>query len=369
MPDNIEHVQAWWITEGLDMADVHFKVGTRSSKLARVQTRAALDRLEAQFPGCVFDDLPLSSPGDRDLATDLRETPADFFTRDLDERLLNGELDCAVHSAKDMPDPVCEGLDWFWLPWREDPRDVIILAPGRKLSDLPPDAVIGVSSDRREDYCRRRFPDAQQRSIRGDIEERLQQVDAGDYDVLVMASAALIRLGLQDRITEWIPLEDLPSPDGQGYLSVTFRSGDERFTRMRSLFVKTVTFGAGGVGSSGTCTLDVLGAVRECDVCLHDALMGMGTLDQLSPGAERIHVGKRCGRHSLPQPEITGLIARYARRGLRVLRLKGGDPGIFGRLAEEVDALDRLELPYRVLPGVSSLTAATTATGMLLTRR
>ena len=351
------------------MSGLHFKTGTRASRLARVQTQGALRRLAAQFPACAFEEVPLSSPGDRDLKTDLRESPDDFFTRDLDERVLSGELDCAVHSAKDVPDPVCEGLDWFWLPWREDPRDVIILASGRQMADLPPDAVIGVSSDRREAYCRRRFPEAQQRAIRGNIQERLQQLDAGDYDLVVMASAAFIRLGLQDRITEWIPLQDLPSPDGQGYLCLTFRAGDERFTRMRSFFVKAVTFAAGGVGSGNTCTQEVIQALRRCDVCLHDALMGQDLLDHVPPGAERVHVGKRCGRHSLPQPEITDLICRYARRGARVVRLKGGDPGIFGRLAEEVEALDRLSLPYRALPGVTSLTAATTGTGMLLTRR
>ena len=89
----------------------------------------------------------------------------------------------------------------------------------------------------------------------------------------------------------------------------------------------------------------------------------------LPPTVQCIDVGKRCGQHSMPQDETTYLITRYARRGLKVVRLKGGDPGIFGRLAEEVEALDALALPYRVLPGVSSLSAATSTTGMLLTRR
>ncbi|MDP6490303.1 MAG: hydroxymethylbilane synthase [Kiritimatiellia bacterium] len=351
------------------MANLNFKAGTRSSKLARVQTRNALDRLEAMFAECTFGDVALSSPGDRDLQTDLRETPGDFFTQDLDRQVLDGTLDCAVHSAKDLPDPVSEGLDWFWLPWRADPRDAIILAPGRALEDLPPDARIGVSSDRREAYCHAHFPDAQLCTIRGNIEERLQQLDSGDFDMVIMAAAALVRLDLTDRIASWITLDDLPPPDGQGFLAVTFRAGDERFLRIRSCFCKAVTFAAGGIGSGGTCTLDVLKALRECDVCLHDALMGPDLLDHILASVERIHVGKRAGRHSLPQPEITALVARYARRGLRTVRLKGGDPGVFGRLAEEVETLDALHLPYRTLPGVSSLTAATTGTGMLLTRR
>ena len=346
-----------------------FKVGTRSSRLALVQARNALRKLEECLPGCRFEDVAVSSPGDRDLKTDLRESPGDFFTRDLDRKVLSGEVDCAVHSAKDVPDPVRDGVDWFWLPWREDPRDAIIRPLGRDMESLPGEPRIGVSSDRREDYCRRHFPAAQLCGIRGNIEERLSQLDEGNYDLVIMASAAMIRLGLQDRITEWISTEELAPPDGQGFLALTFKSGDKRFLRMRSLFVKSVTFAAAGVGSGGACTLDGLKALRRCEVCLHDSLMGQDLLDLLPPGVQRIRVGKRCGRHSLPQTEITRLIAMYARRGRRVVRLKGGDPGIFGRLAEEVEALDALELPYRALPGVSSLTAASTVTGMLLTRR
>jgi uroporphyrinogen III methyltransferase/synthase len=328
-----------------------------------------LNRLESCFPGSAFEDVALSSPGDRDRSTDLRETPPDFFTRDLDDKVRSGELDCAVHSAKDVPDPVAEGLDWFWLPWVEDARDAIILPAGKSMAALPAAPKAGVSSDRREAFCRSRFPGARLCGIRGNIEDRLQQLDRGDYDILVMAAAALARLGLQDRISEWIPAEQLPPPEGQGHLCMTFRAGDERFTRLRTLFIKAVTFAAGGVGSAGNCTLDVLAALRRCDVCLHDDLMGPDLLGHVPVRVECIHVGKRAGRHSLPQPEITDLIAKHARRGRRVVRLKGGDPGIFGRLAEEVDILDALRMPYTVLPGVSSLVAATTGTGMLLTRR
>jgi len=345
------------------------KFGTRTSRLALVQTRDAIRRLATTLPGLQFEEVGVSTPGDRDLTLDLRESPQDFFTRDLDDKLLAGEIDFAVHSAKDLPDPLADGIDWCWLPWHEDPRDVLIRPPGLGLDSLATDARIGVSSDRREEYCRLRFPDAQQLPIRGNIEERLSQLDDGQFDLVVMAGAALNRLGLQYRVTEWIPAADLAAPDGQGYLAVTFRAGDDKMLRVRSLFVKAVTFAAGGVGSGGTCTQDVIKALRRCDVCLHDALMGQDLLDHLPAHARRIHVGKRCGRHSLPQPEITDLICTYARRGGRVTRLKGGDPGIFGRLAEEVESLERLALPYRALPGVTSLTAATTGTGMLLTRR
>lgn len=346
-----------------------FKVGTRSSPLAVLQTRAVLAQLEACLPGSRWEDVAISSPGDRDQKTDLRQSPPDFFTRDLDDQVRSGVLDCAVHSAKDVPDPVIEGLDWVWLPWHEDARDVLIRPLGRTVADMPAKGKIGVSSERREAYCRARFPEAVQAPVRGTIEERLCQLDRGDFDLLVMAGAALNRLGLQDRITEWIPADVLPPPDGQGALALTFRAGDERFQKLRRLFVKSVTFAAAGVGSAGACTLEALNALKRCDVCLHDTLLGHDLISMLPPSVKCVDVGKRCGQHSMPQDETTYLITRYARRGLKVVRLKGGDPGVFGRLAEEVEALDQLGLPYRVLPGVSSLSAATSTTGKLLTRR
>ncbi len=346
-----------------------FKVGTRGSRLALVQTQDALDKLAALFPSIGFEVLPVTTPGDRDLTTDLRESPGDFFTRDLDDSLREGRIDLAVHSAKDLPDPVPADLDWFWLPWREDPRDAWILPAGKTFDDLPASPVVGVSSDRREACCRVRFPHAVMRPIRGTIPARLEQLDAGDFDAILMAGAALNRLGLSERVTEWVPLSELPVPEGQGYLAVTFRLGDPVWTRLRSYFVKAVRFVGAGVGSAEFCTWGGVKDLQQADVCLYDVLMDVQLLAFLPEHAERVFVGKRCGDHTVMQPEITALITRYVRQGKRVVRLKGGDPGLFGRLAEETDELDRLALPYRVRAGVSALMVATTGTGMLLTRR
>jgi len=346
-----------------------FKAGTRGSRLALVQTQGALDKLSALFPDIGFERVSVTTPGDRDLTTDLRQSPGDFFTRDLDDALLGGSIDIAVHSAKDLPDPVPAGLDWFWLPWREEPRDAWILPPGKSWADLPDAPVVGVSSERRETFCRRRFPNAVMKPIRGSIPSRLEQLDAGGYDAILMAGAALNRLGMGDRISEWVPLSELAVPAGQGYLAVTFRQNDPVWTRLRSCFVKAVRFVGAGVGSADFCTWGGIQDLRQADVCLYDVLMDDTLLSFLPAHAERVFVGKRCGDHAVTQTEITSLIAGYARQGKRVVRLKGGDPGLFGRLAEETDELDRLSLPYRVRAGVSALTVATTGTGMLLTRR
>jgi uroporphyrinogen III methyltransferase/synthase len=345
------------------------KVGTRGSKLAMIQTQETLSRMETLFPELGFTVAPMATIGDVDLTTDLRQSPDDFFTRDLDEAVRSGRIDIAVHSAKDLPDPVAADLDWFWLPWREDPRDAWILPKGKTLADLPAAPVVGISSARREAYCQTRFPQAVMKTIRGTIQSRLEQLDAGHYDAMLMAGAALKRLSLEERVTEWVPLEALAVPAGQGYLAVTFRMGDPVLTKLRGYFVKAVRFVGAGVGSADYCTLGGMNDLRQAEVCLYDVLMDEALLKYVPAGAERVFVGKRCGEHSVKQTDITTLIAKYARQGKRVVRLKGGDPGLFGRLAEEIEELDRLAIPYRVRAGVSALTVATTGTGMLLTKR
>ncbi len=348
----------------------HLIVGTRGSQLAVRQTRAALQRLAQDLP-FTFELAVIQNPGDRDLSTDLRHTPADFFTRDLDDALREGVVDCAIHSAKDLPEYPLDGgdIDWFWLPWREDPRDAWVLAPGKTFADLPGNPRVGVSSARREAYCLKRLPGARLLSVRGAIDSRLEQLDRGDYDALLMAGAALNRLGLADRVAEWISEEDLPPPEGQGYLAVTFRNRDPFFTRLRKLYTKAVRFIGAGVGSAELCTLAGARELANAECCLYDVLMDAALLKLLPAGCETIFVGKRAGAHSLDQRAITALILDRARRGKRVVRLKGGDPGLFGRLMEETEHLENYGLPFRVWPGVSALTAATTATGILLTVR
>ncbi len=348
---------------------ITFKVGTRPSNLAVAQARVALDQIELQIEPHRFEIHSISTTGDRDRSTDLRQSPANFFTHEIDDALLDGTIDCALHSAKDLPAPLSSEIDWFWLPQREEPRDTLVLRASQTLEDLPSNAVFGISSDRRAVYTTEHFPHAIQRPIRGNIEERLEQLDQGDFDVIIMAAAALNRLQLHTRIHQFISLEELPVPEGQGYLAITFRKGDARFQTLRTLYTPAVTIAGAGVGHRDLCTVATLRALQRCDLCLYDSLMDQRLLDHLPPHAEAIDVGKRCGAHTKEQYEITQLLCEYARRSRRIVRLKGGDPGIFGRLAEETEALEALALPYHVIPGISALQAATTSTGMLLTRR
>ncbi len=350
-------------------SSLRLQVGTRSSRLAMIQAQGALDRLRERLPSASFELVEYSSPGDRDRKLALQESPEDFFTQDLDDAVLDGSLDAAIHSAKDVPETPRDGLDWCWLTNPEDPRDALVLRPGESRGNWPAKPRIGVSSDRRVAWCQTHAPQAELLPIRGNIEDRLAQLDAGDFDAVLMAGCALIRLGMADRISEWISLDDLPTPEGQGSLALTFRAGDERFTRLRSLCVRPVTFVGASVGDASFCTVAGVDALQHCDVCLHDTLMAPALLAHLPDGATCIDVGKRAGAHSVPQKDTTQMILDYARRGRRVVRLKGGDPCIFGRLAEEVDALDALRLPYRVIPGIGSLSVMGASTGVLMTRR
>ena len=363
-----------------------FKVGTRHSRLALWQTEQVMARFEELFQGLekgdalaprpvrrslgeggsavpqrsCFQTLEIATPGDADRTTDLRESPEDFFTKTLDEAVLNGTVDFAVHSAKDLPHPVADGLDWFWLPDAGDRRDCLI-------GSLDP-KTIGVSSDRRCEYAQKRFPDATLLPIRGNIEERIAQVDDGTFDLIIMAGVALQRLGLDDRIAEWIPLDELEPPEAQGALAITFRKNDPRMIAIRNLFVKSAAFVGAGV-TEGHCTLDGIRALQNADICLYDALMDDSLLKHLPAKAEQKYVGKRQGAHSQRQDDINQMLCDEVRKGKRVVRLKGGDAGIFGRLAEEVEALEELSLASRVIPGISTMQTAASNTGILLTRR
>ena len=355
-----------------------FVVGARGSRLSLAQTRGAVEFLSREFPGTSYKVVPVETPGDRDLTTPIEKSAPDFFTRDLDEAVREGRIDFAVHSAKDLPETISDDLDWFWLPNREDPRDCWVMR-----SDMSPASArrrrglkIGISSERRKSYAQSCFPKAKLLPIRGAIDSRIQQLVDGKYDAVLMAMAGLNRLypeGLPTVSIHPISLDELPPPEAQGILAVVFRAGDERLMALRQRFVKAVRFVSAGVGDAGLCTVAGQRDISLADTVLYDDLMGSTLLTPLNlrtPLNPRlIHVGKRCGAHSMKQPEITRLICDEARKGRRVVRLKGGDAGLFGRLAEETDALAALKIPFLVRPGVSALTAATTGTGLLLTRR
>ena len=352
------------------------KCGARGSKLSVAQATGAIELLTTRIKGFRAKLLTFTTPGDRDLSTPIERSAPDFFTRDLDEAVRTGLIDFAIHSAKDLPERVAVDLDWFWLPNREDPCDCWVERADAKMRR------IGVSSERRAKYARKMFPRAKLLPMRGAVDARLAQVAEGKFDAALMAMAGLKRLfpdwreGEPLSVSEEavslkvvpISLAELPPPEGQGVLAVVFKKGDARMTTVRRAFVKAVRFTSAGVGEAGLMTVRGVRDIQEADVVLADELSGVSR-SSFECAARWVDVGKRCGAHSMTQDEITRLICDEVRKGRRVVRLKGGDAGLFGRLAEETAALEALRIPYLVRPGVSALVAATAPNGLLLTKR
>ena len=203
------------------------RIGTRKSPLALKQVEEVLEALKRQgtFLSCVIVDL--ETTGDLDKKTALSEVEgSDFFTRELDRALLEGEIDCAVHSAKDLPDEIPDGLEVAVMTPSPEAADALVSRGGKKFSELPPGARIGVSSRRRKEQVRNFRPDLVAIDIRGTIGERLQQLDAGQYDAVIIAAVALLRLGWAHRIAEKLDLRAFPPHLFQGRLAVLVRKGD-----------------------------------------------------------------------------------------------------------------------------------------------
>lgn len=169
-----------------------------------------------------------STTGDKDLLTSLRDMgKTDFFTKEIDEGLLAKTFDIAIHSAKDLPDPLPQGLSLVGMTESIDPRDSLVIRPGYTLK---PNPIVGVSSERRETAVRQVWRDAVFRDIRGTIPGRLSLLDSGEYDAIVIAEAALIRLGLTERRRLFLPGE---TAQNQGRLALVSRSEDvEKFSSL-----------------------------------------------------------------------------------------------------------------------------------------
>ena len=195
-------------------------IGSRGSQLALWQAHWVKGQLESlgeqvrieiiHTTGDKITDVALSKVGTKGL-----------FTKEIEEALLDGRIDLAVHSLKDMPTDLPAGLTLAAIPQREDPRDALV---GKKLADLPDRCQVGTSSLRRAAQLRATRPDLRIENIRGNVDTRLRKLDEGLYDAIVLASAGLRRLGLKDRITEMLDPRVMCPAVGQGALAIETRS-------------------------------------------------------------------------------------------------------------------------------------------------
>ena len=211
------------------------KIGTRGSELALAQARETRQRLMTAhgLQESDFEIVVISTSGDRIQDRPLSEVGGKgLFTKEIEEALLTGGIDIAVHSSKDMPTVLPEGLELSCFLEREDVRDAFIGRAAARLGDLPERAVVGSSSLRRQALIRRLRPDVEVVMFRGNVQTRLRKLEEGQVGATLLANAGLRRLGMAEVITELLPIDRFPPAPGQGAICIESRIGDARIRDM-----------------------------------------------------------------------------------------------------------------------------------------
>ena len=427
------------------------RIGTRKSKLALVQTHMVEKMILEAFPDLKIEICEMSTKGDELLDRSLLSFGGKgVFTQELEAALLQGQIDLAVHSAKDMPMEFPEGLGIGAVLRRGPVEDVIVTKDGTLLKDLKPGSVVGTGSLRRELQIKKINPLIRVKLIRGNVQTRLRKLEEGQYDAIVLAAAGLDRLELSDE-NQW-KFEHLSSEvclpaAGQAILAVESRNGDLRevlnaihdkcawielcaeraflkaiggscnapaaglahldengVLQMDALFAPdqkhyrrvSGTLETGFDGDKGVClgeelaeklmqgkvwlvgagpgnmdlvTQKCLRCIRQADVIIYDSLATDSLLNEARMDAELIYAGKRADHHHLRQWETNALLIEKAKEGKNVVRLKGGDPFIFGRGGEEAQELRAAGIEYEIVCGVSSCYGAPAYAGIPVTHR
>lgn len=342
------------------------RIVSRNSPLALLQ----VEELISLFPSFEYELNAYSSFGDKNKYISLMENIAgDFFTREFDSALLNNQADISIHSAKDLPYPLPAGLELFCLTKAFDKTDSLVSKNNQTLLQLPSGARIGTSSKVRKEELLSLRSDLAVVSIRGTIEERIELVDNGHIDALIVATCALKRLGLANRIAQILPFKTHPL---QGNLAVIGRQDDQVLKRffatqdVRQKYGKVTLVGF-GPGNADLLTIGGEKALQKADIIFHDDLLDQDFLNHYA--AKKIYVGKRKDKHSYHQNDINELLYEAAISGKTVVRLKGGDPMIFAHGREEIDFLQSRFVQVEVIPGVTSALALSAFTHIPLTHR
>lgn len=427
-------------------------IGTRGSRLALAQAEYVRNILMAACPQHSFEIKVITTKGDRITDRPLASIGGKgLFVHEIEEQLLSGGIHLAVHSMKDMPVSPAKGLA-FTRTWRrEDPRDVLVLREKASLSELPKGAIVGTGSIRRQAQLRLLRPDLRLIDIRGNIDTRLRKMEEQRLDGIVLAAAGLHRLGMENRITQYLSYKQMiPSP-AQGALALEIREDACRLRELLDQFAHEESAGAveaereflrlcGGdchmpVGavcekkadgiyhlhvvygkdtgedlafadvrgtdarmiaeeavsrlairpySGDTGTVYLVGAgpgdpglitvrgrelLQRADCVAYDRLIPKELLGYTKSGCELVYVGKENHHHVMRQKEINALLARKAAEYHCVVRLKGGDPFVFGRGGEEALALLEQGVQVEVVPGVTSAVAGAACAGIPVTHR
>lgn len=242
------------------------RIGTRKSLLALAQSNGIKAQLEAEYPETTVELNKILTKGDKILDVPLAKVGGKgLFVKELEEAMLTGEADMAVHSMKDVPAELPEGLHLGIVTKREDHRDAFVSNKYKKLADLPQGAKIGTSSLRRRAQLAILRPDLVIEDLRGNLDTRLRKLDEGQYDAIILAAAGLNRLNLSDRISALFdPAEMLPAV-GQGAVGIELRSDDKElldclnFLAHRDTFVAVTAERAFLLTLEGGCQVPIAG--------------------------------------------------------------------------------------------------------------
>jgi len=249
----------------------NLKLGTRGSALALWQANWTKAELEKRWTGLTVELVPIKTTGDKILDVPLAKIGGKgLFTKEIDEALLDGRIDLAVHSMKDVPFQLPDGTDFAAIPEREDPRDAFI-SNGLQLDQLADPvraARIGTSSLRRQVQLRHRFPRLNLVTLRGNVDTRLRKLASGEFDGIILAAAGLKRLGHEERITQILDDDVMVSAVGQGALGIVCRASDSSTRSLLQVLDHTptrtaVTAERGFLRAlGGSCQVPVAGKAR-----------------------------------------------------------------------------------------------------------
>lgn len=304
------------------------RLGTRGSPLALRQAALVADRIRGQAPDRAVEIVPMKTSGDRLAQVSLGEFGGKgLYVKELEEALLAGRVDIAVHSLKDMPAELPEGLCLAAFPPRDDPRDVLVTRAGGGIADVPDGATVGTSSLRRRVLLLSVRPDLRIEAIRGNVDTRLAKLSAGTWDAIVVAAAGLARLGLTPANARPLaPTEFVPAV-GQGILAIEARSADRE---VRALLAAVDDPATRAQADAERAFLRQLGASCHTPVAAHAQLVNgelsldgfVATLD-----ARRVLRGRMTGAPGsaelLGQKLAGELLARGAREILREIERVG----------------------------------------------
>lgn len=450
-------------------------LGSRGSKLALAQTHWIKGQLLKHHPQLDIDIEIIITKGDaiQDIALD-KIGDKGLFVKEIEQALLDGAIDLAIHSMKDMPTTVTPGLAFLPAVLRADPRDALIArVPVKSIMDLPQGAIVGTGSKRRAFQLLALRPDLQIKGIRGNVDTRLRKLVDEDYDAIVLAQAGLDRLGLKpEGLLTLSPKEMLPAP-AQGLLGLQVRSGDQRLALLAEALldeeaqlqmlaereflealgggchmpvgvwttldasgmtltgiigdeagtqlVKDTAFSAlpsyetakrlglrlaqalaekleaaldqansraslekpvtrpyqaprvflvgAGCGDPELMTLKGKGLLERCDAVVYDRLANPKFLNWVPKTATRVYVGKAAADHAMVQDQINQTLVDLGTSHKCVVRLKGGDPYVFGRGGEEGEILYDAGIPFEVVPGITSAIGGLGYAGIPVTHR